>query len=258
MRFAIALIIALALFANAAWARNHYINWEDHKHEDLTLHVGSTVTWISGDEAPHRIQSVDKMELKGLDFNSAKNATHTFSNEGEFLYSCAFHPEHKNVIKVISLVPQKAVYPWLAGEKKADPYSAAALAQRNKRIIYEKTVNSKKNANNEELVPKNSTATPEHPTPSVTPSTKGTHPATPSSDAPTKPTKKPKKKDSDETILPKPGDSSAHKGKGGINDEAAASTEATKAPASSQSFATKTSSNIVLLFVSCLFVVLFL
>lgn len=59
--------------------------------ETVTISVGTTLTWINLDSAPHTVTSDDNLFDSG---NLNQNATfsHTFTTPGTFTYHCSIHP----------------------------------------------------------------------------------------------------------------------------------------------------------------------
>lgn len=57
----------------------------------LTVKVGTTVTWQNVDDIPHTVVSIAaKMRSKALDTNDS--FSFTFKDTGEFSYFCSLHP----------------------------------------------------------------------------------------------------------------------------------------------------------------------
>jgi len=58
---------------------------------DLTVPVGTTVTWSNHDDIPHSVVATDKaFRSAALDTN--ENFTFTFKTAGTFAYFCGLHP----------------------------------------------------------------------------------------------------------------------------------------------------------------------
>lgn len=67
--------------------------------KELTIKVGTTVTWINKDSAEHT--ATDDNESFDTDLLSyGESASVTFSNPGSFNYHCAPHPFMKGIIQV--------------------------------------------------------------------------------------------------------------------------------------------------------------
>ena len=68
---------------------------------DITIAVGTKVTWINKDEAPHTATSTSpekKFNSGGMDTDD--KFSFTFNEKGDFPYFCALHPQMKADIKV--------------------------------------------------------------------------------------------------------------------------------------------------------------
>ena len=58
---------------------------------EITIAVGTKITWINKDEAPHTATSTDKkFNTGGLDTDD--KYSFVFNEQGEFPYFCALHP----------------------------------------------------------------------------------------------------------------------------------------------------------------------
>jgi len=58
---------------------------------ELTISVGSTVTWTNKDDVPHTVVSVDHLfKSKALDTDDT--FSFTFPNSGTYEYFCSVHP----------------------------------------------------------------------------------------------------------------------------------------------------------------------
>jgi len=63
----------------------------------LNIKVGTVVTWTNNDPMPHQIKSV---YFNSAALNNSQSFQFTFSNAGEYDYSCAIHPSMKGKIIV--------------------------------------------------------------------------------------------------------------------------------------------------------------
>ena len=59
---------------------------------DLTVPVGSTVTWTNRDDIPHTVVSVDKV-FKSKVLDTDEKFSYTFAKAGSFPYFCSIHPK---------------------------------------------------------------------------------------------------------------------------------------------------------------------
>ena len=70
---------------------------------DITVPVGTTVTWVNHDDVPHNVVSTEnKFKSKPLDTD--EKFSFTFTEAGSYPYFCSIHP--KMVAKVI-VTPKK-------------------------------------------------------------------------------------------------------------------------------------------------------
>jgi plastocyanin len=65
---------------------------------ELTVKVGTTVTWTNHDDIPHTVVSAGKFRSQALDTDNS--FTFTFTNAGEYKYFCSLHPHMTGTIKV--------------------------------------------------------------------------------------------------------------------------------------------------------------
>ena len=64
----------------------------------LTVKVGTTVTWKNRDDIPHTIVSAGKFRSKPLDTDNTYSFT--FTSAGDYKYFCSLHPHMVGMIKV--------------------------------------------------------------------------------------------------------------------------------------------------------------
>jgi plastocyanin len=105
-KFAIAAAISLLLGGAHAYAEDTKV-MEDTKvtidnftfaPAELTVKVGTTVTWTNHDDIPHTVVSPGKFRSKPLDTDNS--FTFTFSAAGDYKYFCSLHPHMTGTIKV--------------------------------------------------------------------------------------------------------------------------------------------------------------
>jgi len=66
---------------------------------ELTVSVGTTITWTNRDDIPHTVVSTDKVfKSKVLDTDEA--FSFTFSAPGTFPYFCSIHPKMTGTVVV--------------------------------------------------------------------------------------------------------------------------------------------------------------
>ena len=65
---------------------------------ELTVKVGTTVTWKNQDDIPHTIVSAGKFRSKALDTDDSYSFT--FTAVGDYKYFCSLHPHMTGAIRV--------------------------------------------------------------------------------------------------------------------------------------------------------------
>ena len=103
----IAIAAAMILHANVAGADEAKAATQDAKvmidnftfePAQLTVKVGTTVTWTNRDDIPHTVVSAGKFRSKAMDTDG--NFEFTFTSAGEYKYFCSLHPHMTGTIKV--------------------------------------------------------------------------------------------------------------------------------------------------------------
>jgi plastocyanin len=99
-RLAIAAAISLLLGAAHAHADDTSVTIDNFTFSpaELTVKVGTTVTWTNHDDIPHTIVSAGKFRSKTLDTDNS--FTFTFTEAGDYKYFCSLHPHMTGMIKV--------------------------------------------------------------------------------------------------------------------------------------------------------------
>ena len=64
----------------------------------LTVKIGTTVTWKNRDDIPHTVVSAGKFRSKTLDTDDSYSFT--FASVGDYKYFCSLHPHMTGMIKV--------------------------------------------------------------------------------------------------------------------------------------------------------------
>ena len=59
---------------------------------ELTVMVGTTITWTNRDDIPHTVVSTDKV-FKSKVLDTDEKFSFTFSTPGTFPYFCSIHPK---------------------------------------------------------------------------------------------------------------------------------------------------------------------
>jgi plastocyanin len=98
-RLAIAAAISLCLgTAHAEETTNVTIDNFTFEPAQLTVKIGTTVTWKNRDDIPHTIVSAGKFRSKPLDTDDS--FSFTFTAAGDYKYFCSLHPHMTGIIKV--------------------------------------------------------------------------------------------------------------------------------------------------------------
>ncbi|GAA3001468.1 cupredoxin domain-containing protein [Actinokineospora diospyrosa] len=67
--------------------------------QQLTVAVGTTVTWTFADTAKHNVKATDR-SFSSNDLSDGATFTHTFDKPGEFPYICSLHQYMTGTITV--------------------------------------------------------------------------------------------------------------------------------------------------------------
>jgi plastocyanin len=99
-RLAGAAAISLSLGAAHAYAEDTSVTIDNFTFApaELTVKVGTTVTWTNHDDIPHTIVSAGKFRSKTLDTDNS--FSFTFTAAGDYKYFCSLHPHMTGMIKV--------------------------------------------------------------------------------------------------------------------------------------------------------------
>src|SRR5258707_6451484 len=98
-RLAIAAAISLCLSAaQAEEPTNVMIDNFTFEPAQLTVKVGTTVTWKNRDDIPHTVVSAGKFRSKTMDTDDSYSFT--FTAAGDYKYFCSLHPHMTGTIKV--------------------------------------------------------------------------------------------------------------------------------------------------------------
>ena len=65
---------------------------------EMTVKVGTTITWTNRDDIPHTVVSAGKFRSKTLDTDD--KLAFTFTAAGDYKYFCSLHPHMTGLIKV--------------------------------------------------------------------------------------------------------------------------------------------------------------
>jgi plastocyanin len=98
-RLAIAAAISLCLSgARAEETANVMIDNFTFEPAQLTVKVGTTVTWKNRDDIPHTVVAAGKFRSKTMDTDGTYSFT--FTTAGDYKYFCSLHPHMTGMIKV--------------------------------------------------------------------------------------------------------------------------------------------------------------
>ena len=99
-RLAIAAAISLLLGSAHAYAEDTQVTIDNFTFSpaELTVKVGTTVTWTNHDDIPHTVVSAGKFRSKTLDTDDG--FSFTFTAAGDYKYFCSLHPHMTGMIKV--------------------------------------------------------------------------------------------------------------------------------------------------------------
>lgn len=98
---ATALAAPPAFAAQAAPANTVVIDNFSFSPAELSVAVGSTVTWENHDDMPHTIvNDATPREFKSAPMDSGEHFSQTFSKPGTYKYFCSIHPHMTGTIVV--------------------------------------------------------------------------------------------------------------------------------------------------------------
>jgi len=95
-----AIAAALCLRLGAAHAEDNSVTIDNFTFvpAEMTVKVGTTVTWTNHDDIPHAVVSAGKFRSKTLDTDNS--FSFTFTAAGDYKYFCSLHPHMTGTIKV--------------------------------------------------------------------------------------------------------------------------------------------------------------
>ena len=98
--FAIAATLPLLLGSTRARAEDTKVSIDNFTFApaQLTVKVGTTVTWKNRDDIPHTVVSAGKFRSKTMD--TEDSYSFTFTAAGDYKYFCSLHPHMTGTIKV--------------------------------------------------------------------------------------------------------------------------------------------------------------
>jgi plastocyanin len=98
VRLAVAAVLALCVSGARAEDTKVTIDNFTFSPAELTVKVGTTVTWSNHDDIPHTVVSAGKFRSKAMDTDGS--FSFTFTEAGEYKYFCSLHPHMTGVVKV--------------------------------------------------------------------------------------------------------------------------------------------------------------
>ncbi|MGV8864027.1 MAG: cupredoxin domain-containing protein [Pseudomonas sp.] len=100
-KYAQMLALSGLLASASTWAQDIQINIKEFMYspKELTVAVGTKVTWVNDDQVPHTVVEVNKVFRSGaLDTNDS--FSYTFLIPGTFEYFCILHPQMIGSVRV--------------------------------------------------------------------------------------------------------------------------------------------------------------
>ncbi|MGF6125271.1 plastocyanin [Pseudomonas frederiksbergensis] len=88
------LMVVCLMLSMPVWAQEVKIDIKEFMFgpKDMTVPVGTKVTWVNDDQIPHTVAETHKVFRSGaLDTNDT--FSYVFNTPGEFEYFCALHPQ---------------------------------------------------------------------------------------------------------------------------------------------------------------------
>lgn len=88
------LTMVCLMLSMPVWAQDVKIDIKEFMFgpKDMTVPVGTKVTWVNDDQIPHTVAETHKVFRSGaLDTNDS--FSYVFNTPGEFEYFCALHPQ---------------------------------------------------------------------------------------------------------------------------------------------------------------------
>ena len=100
VRFALTAMLSLVLHLGAARAEDMKVKIDNFTFDpaQLTVKVGTTVTWKNRDDIPHTVVSAGKFRSKAMDTDDGYSFT--FTAAGDYPYFCSLHPHMTGMITV--------------------------------------------------------------------------------------------------------------------------------------------------------------
>jgi plastocyanin len=82
------------MLAMPVWAQDVKVDIKEFMYgpKDMTVPVGTKVTWVNDDEIPHTVAETHKLFRSGA-LDTGDSYSWVFNTPGEYEYFCALHPQ---------------------------------------------------------------------------------------------------------------------------------------------------------------------
>lgn len=88
------LALACLVLSMPVWAQEMKVDIKEFMYgpKDMTVPVGTKVTWVNDDEIPHTVAETHKVFRSGA-LDTGDSYSWVFNTPGEYEYFCALHPQ---------------------------------------------------------------------------------------------------------------------------------------------------------------------
>ena len=100
-KYAQMLALSGLLASASTWAQDIQIDIKEFMYspKELTVAVGTKVTWVNDDQVPHTVSEVNKVFRSGA-LDTDDSFSYTFLIPGTFEYFCILHPQMIGSVRV--------------------------------------------------------------------------------------------------------------------------------------------------------------
>jgi plastocyanin len=100
-KYAQMLALSGLLASASTWAQDIQIDIKEFMYspKELTVAVGTKVTWVNDDQVPHTVAEVNKVFRSGA-LDTGDSFSYTFLIPGTFEYFCVLHPQMIGSVRV--------------------------------------------------------------------------------------------------------------------------------------------------------------
>ena len=100
-KYAQMLALSGLLASASTWAQDIQIDIKEFMYspKELTVAVGTKVTWVNDDQVPHTVVEVNKVFRSGA-LDTDDSFSYTFLIPGTFEYFCILHPQMIGSVRV--------------------------------------------------------------------------------------------------------------------------------------------------------------